>query len=207
MLELEKLFGSVEKVKLIRLFISHPDVLFQVDDIAVKTKVKTEIVRKELTGLVAGNLVIKSKERFAKVFANTKTKKGAVKEYICFKLNKDFRFLSALETLVFNFENANRDALYERFLGVGRVKLFIVSGIFTGTEKARTDILYVGEAIKRNVAEKVVSDLQAEIGKEIRITVFDTEEFAYRYKMFDRFVRDILKDKHEKIVDKLKTYI
>jgi len=201
--ELEKLLGSQEKVKLIRMFLANRDTLFQVEDIVKLAKLKSEKVRKELNNLIAANLIIKSKERMAKLPANSKSKKLAIKEYTCYKLNPSFRFINSLTDLMFDFKNANTDVLYDRFKQIGRTKLFIVSGVFLGEDKSRADIMYVGEGIKKNVADKVISDLRAELGRELDVVIFDLEEFNYRYKMFDRFVRDLLAGNHVKIVNKL----
>jgi hypothetical protein len=201
--ELEKLFGSHEKVKIIRMFLSHSDTLLQVEDIVKNTKLRSDKIRKELNTLVAANLIIKSKERIAKLPTSGKVKKMVIKEYICYKLNKDFRFINSLSGLMFDFKNANRDALYDRFKSVGRTKLFLVSGVFTGTEKARVDIMYVGENVKKSAADKTLSDLRAELGMDLNIIILDLEEFNYRYKMFDRFVRDTLTGEHVKLVNKL----
>jgi hypothetical protein len=201
--ELEKLLGSQEKVKLIRMFLANRDTLFQVEDIVKLAKLKSEKVRKELNNLIASNLIIKSKERMAKLPANSKSKKLAIKEYTCYKLNPSFRFINSLTDLMFDFKNANTDVLYDRFKAIGRTKLFIVSGVFLGEDKSRADIMYVGEGIKKNVADKVISDLRAELGRELDVVIFDLEEFNYRYKMFDRFVRDLLAGNHVKIVNKL----
>lgn len=201
--ELEKLLGSQEKVKLIRMFLANRDTLFQVEDIVKLAKLKSEKVRKELNNLIAANLIIKSKERMAKLPANSKSKKLAIKEYTCYKLNPSFRFINSLTDLMFDFKNANTDVLYDRFKAIGRTKLFIVSGVFLGEDKSRADIMYVGEGIKKNVADKVISDLRAELGRELDVVIFDLEEFNYRYKMFDRFVRDLLAGNHVKIVNKL----
>lgn len=201
--ELEKLLGSQEKVKLIRMFLANRDTLFQVEDIVKLAKLKSEKVRKELNNLIASNLIIKSKERMAKLPANSKSKKLAIKEYTCYKLNPSFRFINSLTDLMFDFKNANTDVLYDRFKPIGRTKLFIVSGVFLDEDKSRADIMYVGEGIKKNVADKVISDLRAELGRELDIVIFDLEEFNYRYKMFDRFVRDLLAGNHVKIVNKL----
>lgn len=201
--ELEKLFGSHEKVKIIRMFLSHPDTLLQVEDVVKSTKLRSDKIRKELNTLVAANLIIKSKERMAKLPTSSKAKKVAIKEYVCYKLNNNFRFINSLSGLMFDFKNANRDALYDRFKSVGRTKLFLVSGVFTGTEKARVDIMYVGENVKKSAADKTLSDLRAELGMDLNIVIFDLEEFNYRYKMFDRFVRDTLTGEHVKLVNKL----
>ena len=45
--------------------------------------------------------------------------------------------------------------------------------------------------------------LEAEVGREIRLSIMDKEEFEYRYGMFDRFVRVMLEGPHEKIINKL----
>lgn len=184
--ELEKLFGGTEKVKIIRMFLSHPDTLLQVEDVVKSTKLKSDKIRKELNVLVAANLLIKSK-----------------KERVCYKLNSNFRFIDSLSGLMFDFKNANRDALYDRFKTIGRTKLFLVSGVFTGTEKARVDVMYVGENVKKSAADKTLSDLRAELGMDLNIVILDLEEFNYRYKMFDRFVRDTLSGEHVKLVNKL----
>lgn len=205
MLELEKLFGSSEIVKLIRFFVAHPDRVYEVDEISEHTKIKTANFKLELNDLVASTLVIKSKERVVVQKPATKNKKATTssKEAIVYKLNNSFRFLETLSDFVFDFKNANRDVLFDKFKNLGRTKAFVLSGVFTGTEKARTDILYVAEALRTSAVEKVVSDVRAEIGKPITITVLDLEEFNYRYKMYDRFIRDAINESHETIVDKL----
>jgi hypothetical protein len=201
--ELEKLFGSHEKVKIIRMFLANPDQMYQVEDIVKHTKLRSDKIRKELNNLLAANLILKSKERMAKLPTSSKVKKLAIKEYICYKLNTNFRFINSLSELMFDFKNANTDVLYDRFKKIGRTKLFIVSGVFLGEEKSRADIMYVGEGVKKSAADKVISDLRAELGRELDIVIFDLEEFNYRYKMFDRFVRDLLANRHVKIVNKL----
>lgn len=201
--ELEKLFGSHEKVKIIRMFLANPDQMYQVEDIVKHTKLRSDKIRKELNNLLAANLILKSKERMAKLPTSSKVKKLAIKEYICYKLNINFRFVNSLSELMFDFKNANTDVLYDRFKKIGRTKLFIVSGVFLGEEKSRADIMYVGEGVKKSAADKVISDLRAELGRELDIVIFDLEEFNYRYKMFDRFVRDLLANRHVKIVNKL----
>lgn len=205
--ELEKLFGSHEKVKIIRMFLANPDQMYQVEDIVKHTKLRSDKIRKELNNLLAANLILKSKERMAKLPTSSKVKKLAIKEYICYKLNTNFRFINSLSELMFDFKNANTDVLYDRFKKIGRTKLFIVSGVFLGEEKSRADIMYVGEGVKKSAADKVISDLRAELGRELDIVIFDLEEFNYRYKMFDRFVRDLLANRHVKIVNKLGTLV
>ena len=107
--ELEKLFGSHEKVKIIRMFLANPDQMYQVEDIVKHTKLRSDKIRKELNNLLAANLILKSKERMAKLPTSSKVKKLAIKEYICYKLNANFRFVNSLAELMFDFKNANTD--------------------------------------------------------------------------------------------------
>ncbi len=204
MQELGKLFGSEDRVKIIRFFLANTNNFFQLEEISKKTKVKLENLKKELLVLEKATLLLKSKERFATASEiSSKTKTIKMKEFVCYKLDKNFRFLKNFQAFMFDFENANRDVLKDRFNTIGRTKLFMLSGVFVGDTKSRCDILYVGEAVKKNIADKVVADLEAEIGKKLEIMVLDLEEFDYRYKMFDRYVRDALKDKKEILINKL----
>jgi hypothetical protein len=204
MQELGKLFGSEERVKIIRLFLADTDDFFLPEEIAKTTKIKEELVKKELIILEKSGLLKKIKEKYALGDEDTKnTKQIKIKEYICYTVDKNFRFLSALSGLMFDFKNANKDVLLERFKTIGRTKYMMLSGVFTGDEKSRCDILYVGESIKKNIADKLMLDLQAEVGKKLNILILDIEEFDYRYKMFDRLVRDSLKDNKIVLVNKL----
>jgi hypothetical protein len=204
MQELGKLFGSEERVKIIRLFLSDTNDFFLPEEISKTTKIKEELIKKELIILEKSGLLKKIKEKYALGDEDTKnTKQIKIKEYICYTVDKNFRFLSALSGLMFDFKNANKDVLLERFKTIGRTKYMMLSGVFTGDEKSRCDILYVGESIKKNIADKLMLDLQAEVGKKLNILILDIEEFDYRYKMFDRLVRDSLKDNKIVLVNKL----
>ena len=204
MQELGKIFGSEERVKIIRLFLADYNDFFLPEEISKVTKIKEELVKKELIILEKSGLLKKIKEKYALGDEDTKnTKQIKIKEYICYTVDKNFRFLDALAKLMFDFKNANKDVLLERFKTIGRTKYMMLSGVFTGDEKSRCDILYVGESIKKNIADKLILDLQAEVGKKLNILILDIEEFDYRYKMFDRLVRDALKDDKIVLVNKL----
>ena len=204
MQELGKLFGSEERVKILRLFLSDIDDFFLPEEIAKITKIKEEIIKKELTILEKSGLVKKIKEKYAIGDENTKnTRQIKIKEYICYTVDKNFRFLDSLSNLMFDFKNANRDVLLGKFKTLGRTKYMSLSGVFVGNEKSRCDIFYVAEALKKNLADKLILDLQSEIGKKLNILILDLEEFEYRYKMFDRLVRDALTEEREILANKL----
>ena len=204
MQELSWLFGSVEKVKIIRFFLANPDGLYDTDEIEERLKIKKEKIRDDLLSLEKAEMIIKSKERFSVEYSVGTAVRSGVKEYICYKFNKDFRFAESLNGLMFDFKNADREVLMDKFRTIGRCKLLILAGEFIESDKSRLDILYVGEAIKTNLAEKVVSEINIEVGKKLNIHVIDIEEFRYRYNMFDRFLRDVLSESNEVLINKLK---
>jgi hypothetical protein len=65
------------------------------------------------------------------------------------------------------------------------------------------DLMIVGDRLDRKMIEGEIKKLESEVGKELRYALFDTEEFMYRLKMYDKLLRDVLDYPHEKIVNKI----
>jgi len=61
----------------------------------------------------------------------------------------------------------------------------------------------VGDRLDKKMIDIEVKKIESEIGKELRYAVFDTEEFMYRLKMYDKLIRDLLDYPHTKIINKL----
>ncbi len=205
MIAIEKLFGSSEKVKLIKLFLNNNSTVFTYKEIQEKIgKFKIELLKSDLLDLVAAEFVIRDKQ---KLFVAPK-KKGAkmtTKEVIIYKFNKNYLHTDKLSALVFDFENIDRKYILEKLKAIGgRPKLVILSGIFIGSKKSKTDIFCVIEGVKKSVAEKVALELSSEIGKTLEVAILDLEEFNYRFKMYDKFVHGVIDGDHEKLLDKLK---
>ena len=199
---LTRLLGGAERVKIMRFFLHHEDTVFSLHSISDKTKSKSALVRKELTLLSSIGFIEKKK---SKTYTSSSKKSASkVKEITGFKLNPDFPHNQALKDLLFDFQLLDKRELAARFKLIGRIKVFIVSGVFLGEEKSRVDILIVGEAIKRPKAEKIFEMLSAELGREVVYSIMDVEEYEYRLKMYDKFIRDILDSNHEAVIDKLK---
>jgi len=95
--------------------------------------------------------------------------------------------------------------MINRITGLGKIRLAIISGLFlnesTGGEIA--DLFIVGDDINKDRLRTFLKALEAEVGKEIKFSLMDKDEFQYRYGMFDRFVRVLLEGPHEKIINKL----
>ena len=201
--QLAKLLGGTERVKIMRLFLHHKDVVLSVKETIEKSKSNAIIVRKEIALLLGIGFLEKKKNRTYSTLGKGKHAKSIIKEVIGYKLNEEFLHNQALKDLLFDFETVNRKDLANRFKSIGRIKLFIVSGIFLGQKDSRIDVLIVGESLKRPKGEKIFEALAAELGRELLYTIMDVEEYTYRLKMYDKFVRDIIDMPHEKVLDKL----
>lgn len=198
--ELAKLFGGVEKIKVMRLFLHAGEKSITPETVSEKTRCKPEIVKKELALLSSIDFIIKHKSKVV-----TFTKRGqSSKEVVAYKLNPNFRYANKIKELLFDFDNLDPKVVQERLRPVGKARLIVISGIFTNDEKSRLDILYVGEQIKKPAIDKVIKELESEIGKELAYVVMDTEEYQYRTKMFDTFLRDVHNSKHKIVLNKIK---
>lgn len=199
-----RLLGGAERVKIMRFFLHHEDMVASLHDVSLKTKSKSALVRKELTVLVSIGFIEKKRAKAVITTGSGKKVTSKVKDINGYKLNTLFPHNQALKDLLFDFHLLDKRELASRFKIIGRIKLFVVAGVFIGDEKSRVDILIVGEVIKRPKAEKILEALSAELGRDVIYSIMDVEEYEYRYKMYDKFVRDIREMPNETVIDKLR---
>lgn len=177
---LEKILGSGARVKIMRLFLLNRGKGFANKDIVKRSRVNPEAVRREIRLLASVNFVKKRSSTSPEWYFNS-----------LFKYGEEFK------NLLLNSETLNKQAILNNFKKIGRVKLFLVSGIFIKNDDSRVDLLIVGDKIRRGQVERGIKKLEAEIGTELVYAVFNTKEFIYRINMYDKLVRDILDYPHE----------
>ena len=93
---LEKLFGSIPKVRLLRLFMHNLDETFEISAIAKRTQVQTHVARKELGKFVGAGIVTQKNARIP--FPGKRNVR--YKETKVFRVNSDFPLLFELRDLV-----------------------------------------------------------------------------------------------------------
>lgn len=125
-----------------------------------------------------------------------------------YMLDPGFEFFSELKSLILKASPAEKDLLIKKISTIGRIKLAVISGIFLNTDAVSSgnsvaDLFIVGDEINRNKLRIFLRSLEAEIGREIKFSLMDREEFDYRFGMFDRFIRVLLEGPHEKIINKI----
>ena len=185
---LEKLFDSKVRVRLLRVFLNHPEEKFLFPEISSRVKINSKNVRKEINSLARiGFLKIKRANKKTYYFANPK-----------------FIFYDELKDLIFKGNPASSKEIVKKAKNIGQIKLILISGSLINSEKGRVDILIVGENLNKNKLNKFLGDIESEIGKGIIYAVMGFEEFNYRRGMFDKFVLDILEGPREILIDKMK---
>ncbi|MES2023767.1 MAG: hypothetical protein V4439_03725 [Patescibacteria group bacterium] len=177
---LGKILGSPARVKIMRLFLLNKTKGFQGVDIAKRSRVTADAVRKEIKLLISSGFIKKHGQ-----------------EYI---FDSNFKYKIEFETLLLSSENLDKQVILDNFKKIGKIKLFLVSGIFIKNKSSRVDLLIVGDKLSKNKIEEGVKKLEAELGTEIIYAIFDTKDFVYRLNMYDKLIRDILDFPHEVVL-------
>ncbi len=200
---LTAIFGSDVKVKIMRLFLFNESTTFLVREIIERTKSAQDQVKKELNILEKAS-ILKSR----KVSKDVQVQKGKTVitkkiEGLGYYLNTKYPYLDPLKNLLTITSLRVDESLTKRFTNAGKIKLFIVAGVFTQNWDSRVDLLLVGEDLNISKIENVIKIIESEIGKEIAYSAFETQDFEYRLGIHDRLVRDILDYPHVTLLDRL----
>lgn len=174
---LGKLFGSQARVRLMRLLLANRSGLPKTE-LEQKSRLNKKVIRKELKLLESIGLL-----RIKKTVVNLRT---------------DFPYLGPLRDLLVAFPE--KQDLCKKISKFGKIKLLLITGNLTGNLEAPADLLVVGDRLKKKGLEKAIQDLEVSLGRAINFALMDTQEFLYRYSMYDKFVRDVLEFGHEKLI-------
>lgn len=200
---LGKLFGTVEKVKIIRLFLFNHESFFDAQEIALRTQSPLEKVEVEMSTLTKSGL-LKKKSVIREIEIKKGRKVFTRKAHVpAWSLNTSFVYLAQLQNFLIDLSPIKNSELLKRIAKVGKIKLVIVSGIFIRDWESRLDLLIVADEMKRGTLERAMKTLEAEVGKEIRYSAFETSDFKYRLGMYDKLIRDVLDYNHTVVLDKL----
>ena len=205
--ELGKIFGSVERVKLMRFFLAHPDLQIEVDEVVKRLRIKKPILKKEIKNLETIGMLtpIILEEDIEIKMKSGKSKFKTIKSD-GLELNRNYTYADKLAELLLDFRFISREDLLDDLKKFGKIKLLAIGGIFVKDEaNAKLDLLLVGDALDKEKMDYYLRGMEADFGTEIRFSIFESEEFNYRLNMFDRLIKDFLKSPHEKIVEKINT--
>lgn len=184
---LSKLIGSPARLKTLRLFVFNRETVLTIPEIAQRTKLSKDVVRRELVELLASGLV----------------RRKGTSAPVRYQTNPRFEQLEALDTFVRETTSVRPQRMIAALRRAGTLRLVALSGLFTGVLESQVDLLVIGDHLEERVLAAVVRSLEAELGREIRYASFTTADFRYRYGVYDRLLRDVFDYPHRLLVDKI----
>lgn len=183
---LEHLFGSRTRVKLLTLFLHHPEEVFFVRELTRKVNTQINAVRREIQNLEKVGLIV---EGVAKVEDVQVKRPGLKRKY--YIANKDFALMHEVRSLITKAYIISEWKLHEQIAKIGPVKYLAFFGVFQGQRNQPVDILIVGELDAGGLRD-IMQKAEKELGFEINYTLMTTSEYTYRRDMADRFLESIL---------------
>lgn len=183
----EVLFGSKVRVRLLRLLLLNSEKEMSFEEILEKTLLKKAETTKEINNLKKIKLLSERSKKNKKVFV----------------VNTQFPFYIELKSLFSKSDIDAQSKAFQKLSSIGEVKLVLVSGIFLNYAKSKADMILVVNNINRAKLKSAMSYLEAEIGRDIRFVLMNSEELQYRLNMMDRFLMEFLEHSHQEIVNKV----
>jgi hypothetical protein len=195
---IDALFGSKTRVKLLHLFLNHPGQSFYVREITRLVDEQINSVRRELSNMMEVGVIVSST-------ADNK---------LFYEVNQRYDYYLALRAIFANepidstkpaAKSVDDEAPNEQYVdiinSISALRLAIVSGVLVRGSQSPLDVLLVGNLAPAKVkaAMQMIEKLE---GRELNYSVVPYEDFYYRLSIRDRFILEVLNNKHAVIVDK-----
>lgn len=197
---LEKLFGSKARVKILKLFLLHPQDKFYIRQLARDLKLQLNSVRRELENLENFGILTSDFKSEATAAGNQPTAGGQEKKY--YRASPDFVLFDEIKALIVKAQILYEKDFVRKLKSMGKIKLLILTGIFANNPSTLIDILLVGKVNKAKLV-KLINELEVELGREINFTLFDPQEFKYRRDITDIFLYGILEGRKLVVIDEV----
>ncbi len=206
---LARLFGSQARVKILKLFLLHPEETYYIRQIARNLELQVNSVRRELDNLESFGLLHsyvsqdKDSDLSQDESKNPQAKienKNQVKKY--YYVNKNFILFEEIQALLAKSQVLYREDFIEGLKQMKSARLIILTGLFVNNPDAMIDVFIVGK-INKEKFKKFIEKMENELGKEINYTLMDYQEFKYRSEITDVFLYNILEQKKMIVVDEI----
>jgi hypothetical protein len=211
---LGKIFGSIFRVRILRLFLFNPDTVYEMAEIAARAKVSKITLQNEIAVLNRAGFT-KRKSFYKQVLdkkaqrcfrpSQSRRKKHVLKKKRAYgwTLNEKFPHLAAIKEFLINAAPVKDRDIAKKLRRAGTFKLLVVAGVFMQNFDSRLDILIVGDRINQSQLERSIKNIEAELGRELRYALFGVNDFRYRLGVHDRLIRDVFDYPHRNIVDRI----
>ncbi|MFH1890053.1 MAG: hypothetical protein ABIJ91_00560 [Candidatus Kuenenbacteria bacterium] len=197
---LENLFGSKTRVKLLNLFFNNVNECFYTRGIARDLKENINSIRRELLNLEKIHII--TQVPWDKINLSEegieKDKKEKRKYY---QANREFTLYYEIKDLILKSKLLVDEKTINKLKNIPGIKLLVLTGIFTGDDHVRTDILAVGKVNKAKM-KRAVNNMERLFDRPLRYTILNQREFNFRNAMTDKFLFEIMESKKIAVIDK-----
>ena len=188
---IDSLFGSKTRVKLLHLFLNNPEKSFYVREITRMIDEQINSVRRELANMVSVGIV----------------QQDAIDNKLYYSVNEDYPYIKPLAA-IFSDKNteggmgAASSVSWKDSLGRMRgLRLAIISGKLVVGSSSAVDLLLVGDDMSAVTIKNLVKKIEKDRKIEINYAVISYDDFYYRMSVKDKFIMDIVRNKHSVLVD------
>lgn len=174
---LRDLLVSKTRIELLKAFLSDVKEIFYVRQLTRLTGQEINAVRRELARMEKRRLV-KKEPRANRLYYSFRT---------------DYLFYNELLAMVAK-ETGLGKAIIDNQNKIGKIKLAMLSGRFARQlkrKKNEVDLLIVGEIVLPQLTA-IIKEAEAKRKEEINYTIMSEEEFSFRKRRHDPFVKEIL---------------
>ena len=190
------LFGNAATIKLLRLFLFNPSMVFGMDDILHRARLVRHTARTELSILERAEIIRKKQTVITTDSGNRRRVQG-------YALNLKFEKLIPLQTFLFETAPLDSKTVLHHMRKGGKIDLLVTSGIFTRSFDGRLDLIIASSKLQQGKIESAVRTLEAELGIGIRFATFTADAFRYRLGMYDKLTRDVFDYPHQILIDRI----
>ena len=189
---IDALFGSKTRVKLLHLFLNNPGQAFYVREITRLIDEQINSVRRELANMLEVG-VISSENRDNKLYYEVNQR---YEHYVAFRAI----FADQKVTAANSQADTSATGWQKKIQSVPGVRIAIAAGALVKGSASAVDLLLVGNVSQAKVSE-LVKGIESAVGREVSYSKLAYDEFYYRLSVRDRFISDILANKHVVLVD------
>lgn len=187
---IDALFGSKTRVKLLHLFMDNPGKAFYVREITRLIDEQINSVRRELANMLEVG-VISSDSADNKLY---------------YEVNQRYQYYVPLRAIfadekVETVVAENGDSQWsEELKQLPGVRIAVTAGVLVRGSSSTIDLLLVGN-IPTAKLKIAIKTLERSEGREINYATMGYDEFYYRLSVRDKFIVEIVNDKHSVLVD------
>ncbi len=172
---LKRLFTSTTRIKLLTIFLLNPDNEYFIRELTRKLDEQINSVRRELDNLKkVGILKTKTKNR---------------KKY--YVVNKNFIIYQELRSIILK-ALSEKENIVKHLEEFGDLEVVVMSGLFIGKESP-IDLLIVGNIDKEKMEKYFIEEVATK--RPIKFSIMSKEEYNYRVKCNDKFIKNIMDNK------------